>query len=678
MRYRHGDMRLSGVVVPLSAIRTESSPGCGEYPDLAAFGALAARWGIELIQLLPIQDTGAQRSPYSALSAFALHPLYIRIQDLPELGGRSFAAGVSSAVAADIVQAADLLRVAHSGAETVPHEDILAAKLTLLERVWLETETESRRVELDAWIASHPWILKYAAFVELKRRNAGLPWWNWAEEFKNPREGEIDSLWRNSDFTGQLRFHAWVQMRADEQMRRAAQSLAALGIELMGDIPILMNEDSAEVWADRSLFRMGLIAGAPPDMYSTLGQNWGFPIYDWTAQAGDGFSFWKSRLKAADAYYSAYRIDHVLGFFRIWALSDRDRTGYLGHFVPDIPASLWELRDRGFSDGRIRWLSRPHVRSEWLTENLPKGRFQTVVDSALDRVGSEDLFLFKPDIRGEKDIGNLGLDELTTDLLERAWRDRTLYEFEPGNFVLSWNHVDTTAWASLSGDERGSLAELFERKRIESEVRWAAEGERILRALADSVPMLACAEDLGSVPDCVPLTLEKLGILGLRVLRWTRRWSEPGSPYVAPTEYPELSVACPSVHDSTCLREWWEKEAERETLWKDAAMWLGMEARPCPESLDPESADVILSAMAKAASRIVVYPVQDLLALTGTFRNEDQSKERINVPGTTGGRNWVYRMEAPVSALEADMELAARIARLAAARKAPENRSLSA
>ncbi len=668
MEYRHGNRSLSGVVVPLSAIRTGGSPGCGEYPDLAAFAALAAEWRLDLIQLLPIQDTGVQTSPYSALSAFALHPLYIRIQDLPELQpGSAAESGLSARTKARLLEEAESLFAACSGSETVPHEALLAGKLALLGQIWKERTSASGKDELDAWVAGHPWIRKYAAFVELKRRNAGLPWWLWTD-LRDPEPADIDSIWKDPEFVENLRCHAWIQMRADEQMMRAARAVAAAGIELMGDIPILMNEDSAEVWADRPLFRMGSIAGAPPDMYSGLGQNWGFPIYDWSAQSADGFSFWKSRLRASDAYYSAYRIDHVLGFFRIWALSEHDRTGYLGHFVPDRPVSRQELSSLGFMPDRIRWLSRPHLRADRLLSRLPEGSFDKVVAASLDRIGSEDLFLFKPGIRGEKDIRNLDIDEVSKDLLEEAWRDRTLYEFDPDSFVLAWNHGSSSAWATLSDDEKGMLAGLFSRRRSEVEEFWASEGERILLELSASVPMLACAEDLGSVPDCVPVTLGKLGILGLRVLRWTREWTKPGSPYVAPADYPVLTVACPSVHDSTCLREWWEKEADRESLWAELGRWLCRDIGPCPQTLDPDSARLILEAMARAGSRIAVYPIQDLLALTETFRDPDFSKERINVPGTTGGRNWAYRMAATVEALKADPDLMQRVSALSCSR----------
>jgi 4-alpha-glucanotransferase len=666
MRFSHGDKRLTGIVLPLSAIRTAESPGCGEFPDLIRVGDLAAEWGFDLVQLLPVNDSGFQNSPYFALSAFALHPIFIRIGDLPELS-----AGFR-AEAAKLVQA-------FSGEEVVPFERLLKAKLALLWKIWESLQEHGRQGEalereLDPWMADNPWVRAYAAFVALKTEQGEKPWWEWPRH-ADPAEGELEALWKDASLAKKLRYWAWLQMRAAGQFRAAAASLAERGIALMGDIPILMNADSADVWSRRRFFRLELCAGAPPDMYAQLGQNWGFPIYDWEALEKDGFKFWVERLAEADKYYSSYRIDHVLGFFRIWALSERESTGALGRFVPDAHFGRGELESLGFSQDRIRWLSRPHIPLWRLVQAAGESAAKGAASAALDRIGDEDLFLFKDSIRGEKDIEALPLlSPAAKDCLLACWRDRAIFEFEPGSFVPTWSHRSSSSWPTLSEGEKSALESLFSAKRAQAEEVWARTGEKLLRVLSRAVPMLPCAEDLGSVPDCVPRVLESLGILGLRVLRWSRLWSHPGQPYIPLDQYPELSVACPSVHDSSSVREWWESEADRQAVWNFASVSLGRDLGSCPDRLGTEQVEAILELVARSRSRFAVYPIQDLLAMSEKLRPADPRAERVNVPGTVGPSNWAYRMPATIDEVLAEKKLASKARSLAKARQGAKKR----
>ena len=439
----------------------------------------------------------------------------------------------------------------------------------------------------------------------------------------------------------------------------------------MGDIPILMNADSADVWFRRDCFNLELSAGAPPDMYSGLGQNWGFPIYNWEVLERQGFGFWTERLIEADKYYSCFRIDHVLGFFRIWSLSERESTGSLGRFIPDIPIPREELEALGFSAERIRWMSRPHVPIWRLIQAAGESAAKAAAFAALERIGEEDLFLFKGTIRGEKDIEALpSISPAARDCLLAAWKDRALFEYAPGAFLPTWSYRSATCWATLAEGERGVLESLFTKRRAQAEELWSETGYRLLRILSLSVPMLPCAEDLGSVPSCVPKVLESLGILGLRVLRWTRLWDEAEQPYVPIAEYPELSVACPSVHDSSSIREWWEEEADREQVWRFASASLARELGPCPDRLSPDQVALILELVARARSRFAVYPIQDILAMSEKLRPADPRSERINVPGTVGIENWSYRIPATMDEILDEKKLMMKIRGLVKARSA--------
>ena len=688
--------RSIGFAVPLLALRTGQGP-CGEFPDIAALAGLAKSWNMDILQLLPVNDTGSQTSPYSALSAFALNPIHLRLADLPEM--KEEGAGSPEAGAAVRLSA-------RFGADSrVDYGSILEGKLKILGEVWERAKARGGTAfmaKIEAWADSEPWVRAYACFVELKRRNAGLPWWEW-KEFRDPGDSDIETLWNSDDFGGAARFWAWIQMRASGQFASACLGARGLGVDIMGDIPILMNADSADVWHRRALFDTGASAGAPPDMYSRLGQNWGFPLYRWDVIEKEGFSFWKERLSAADAYYSLYRIDHVLGFFRIWAIGKRERDGFLGRFEPEYTISYPELNSLGFDALRIRWLSRPHLPG-WAVkasmERLPEAARRPLADGLFERIGAEDLFLFRPWIQGGADIAEAVENIMAAQAAElpwegiRAceeeilawWRNRTLLETAPGRYVASWEYESTLAWATLSGQERAALSALVGRRKAESHLLWERTGRRILSVIASCVDMKPCAEDLGAVPPCVPAVLGELEIPGLRVLRWHREWDEAGSPYVPLSDYPENSVACTSVHDSTMLRQWWVEEADRKALWgfvrgafenrkhargtkkADTKAAAGVPwdiPAEAPSELDPPAAFALLAAFATARSRFVVYPLQDILAASPAHREEDAADERINVPGTSDGRNWLYRVKPTLENLAADGAFASLVSTLA-------------
>ena len=521
--------RLIGVAIPVGALRTEKSTGVGEFPDLAEFGVLCAKMGIGLVQLLPVNDTGYQSSPYSALTAFGLHPLHLRIGDLDE----------SAAYQADIAA----IKSEFDAAPRFRYEALLKAKMSLLRKIYQENSKKiAESPELNGWIQENSWVKPYAVFRRLKEANGEKSWREWSAQ--KAAAADIAALWDDASLKGEHLFWAWIQRALDAQFSAAAASLAGQGILLQGDLPILMNEDSCDVWANQEIFNMELSAGAPPDMYSPEGQNWGFPIYNWQAQAEDGYAWWKARLKTAEKYYQAYRIDHVLGFFRIWASRREENSAVLGRYVSSIPVNSKDFQKLSFDKGRLRWICEPHVftgelwdalRSGWgsvFTEAEITAAAGRVFELALSRIGDEELWLFKKNIRGEKDIIALDIHHAAKGFLVKAWANRIFFEHEKGQYFPLWYYRNSRAYASFSPDEKKNLEALLEQRGIESEKVWEDEGYRLLSMLAASSSMLPCAEDLGAVPGCVPRVLEKLNILGLRVVRWHREWDREGQPYV--------------------------------------------------------------------------------------------------------------------------------------------------
>ena len=629
MQYTAHGERLTGIAIPLGAARTRDGWRVGEYPDLAVLGALCTAVGARLLQLLPVNDTGGQSSPYSALSAFALHPLYLRVRDLPEADACPEALG-----------ALDRFAKLAKRKERFPYGAALEAKLSALRAVYRASEKAiAADPALASFVADNPWVKTYAVFKRLKSENGERPWRDW-KAYRDPSPAEVEALWADRKAASEQRFHAWVQMRCAEQFGSAAKALAASGIQLLGDLPILMNEDSADVWANRGWFDLGMRAGAPPDMFAALGQNWGFPVYDWDAMERDGYAFWKARVREADKYYSAFRIDHVLGFFRIWSLPEREESGYLGRFVPGQAVGRSELHAVGFSDERLRWLSEPHVRGADLAASSATGAIPAAALEALSRIDGQDLYLFGRNVRGERDIAALDVDPGTRAFLLERWRDRVLVPSGRDAFVPAWTRTRTTAWPTLSDAERAVLEGLFQEARAVEEADWAVRGRRLLGMLAEASGMLPCAEDLGAVPACVPAVLEELGIPGLRIPRWTRDWDLPGQPFVRLDRYPKLSVCTPSVHDTSTLRGWWDLEDGREAFARAYCPALD----PAPAALDPASELRVLESLAGAASVLYVLQLQDLLDLSAGYRSADPRADRVNVPGAVDDFNWTWRM----------------------------------
>jgi len=709
MNFINSSRRISGLAVPLLALRGSPESACGEYPDLAVLGALARQWGLSLIQLLPLNDTGTGTSPYSALSACALHPIHISLKEagtsMQRLGRPLDPALVDALVKADRD-----IGVQWGGRERVAYLEVLDAKIKALRAVWdAEKNAGGGSAErpcialAEAYAERESWAKPYACFIALKHSFGGAPWWDWPR-MRDPGPEDIEGLWNDASIGEEARFWLWLQVLAEEQLGRAARTVTGYGIDIMGDIPILLAKDSADVWYRRQIFNLDRQAGAPPDMYSPRGQNWGFPLYDWDALEREEYAFWKERLFVAERYYTAYRLDHVLGFFRIWSISAHEHDAFLGAYVPAERILRSQLEADGFSPDRITWITRPHVPQARIEEAERR-----LVDAALaeggpalaeccgqelaglrarlfKRIGNEALFLFDPGIRGTADIYAAVWDAARrcgnadaafagyASALGEWWADRMLYEAEPDHFVFQWVFRETTAWHSLSAEEQAYFEKTHSRMDAMSMETWELQGRKILGMLKSITGMQPFAEDLGAVPPCVPKVLKEMAIPGLSVVRWERYWERPGSPHVPLDAYRPYSVVCTSVHDSTSLRQWWEEEADRSALWslfgtmaeRDPLLASLLASCPmeAPASLGPQGAAVFVRAAALASSITAVFPVQDILACHETFRAADPRQERINVPGTQSETNWTYRMPVDLPALAGDKAFAGFISRI--------------
>lgn len=691
--------RMTGIVVPLGALKSKSCPIVGEYTVLPLFASWCKKAGLSIIQILPVNDTGTQSSPYSGLSAFALHPVYITIPQIPEFkslytSDKKFAALYNSFI------------TNHKDDERWNYEQVRNEKDTMLRALYEEAakKTDSAIEKILApFIKANSWIPAYCVYKNLKWTNLQSSWKSWSKNDRDSSKEKIINLWNDKPLRHAHLFYAWEQFIAFNQFYESAEKIRALGITLKGDLPILMNDDSCDVWSKPELFSIKNRAGSPPDGDNPTGQNWGFPTYNWAAHEKDGFSWWKERLATASRFYGAYRLDHILGFFRIWAVPEHNTTAILGHTEPYCSITREELTEAGFSKDRIHWMSEPHIPTSALTDaGLSISKAHAMLEKICNRLGREELWNFKAEINSDGDIVSAlsseetpadnapAMQDSTSDspsnnafavqdvaraasIIAPWWNNRLLIEITKDHFIPSWLHESTQAWKSLSDGEKEILNKIFYDLENTSESKWESHAQKILSALTSSTAMIPCGENLGVNLSCVPSVLAENTILSLNVVRWTRRWAEEGQPYIPFEEYKPLSVTTTSVHDSSTMRQWWNEEKDSAFAFEKSAVKNTDKPQPdkkepvyfADAEFTPKTALFILSHAAKTASTLFINPLQDWLYLNTQYWRTDEKDERINVPGTVSPFNWTYRIPKDIETIDADKALAASIAAIA-------------
>lgn len=675
MAKNHSLQKRLGVAVPLGALYSKNNKIIGEFEDLIPFAQFCKKSNISLIQLLPVNDSGTQSSPYSALSAFALHPIYISINKIEEFehlynSDKNFS------------KKYDDFTKKHKYCLRYDYQGILNAKQDLLRDLYESTSIyreEKESKELSTWIKNNSWIKTYAVYKKFKWDYMQSSWKNWKKEDAFLPLEQIEKLWSDSTLKKEHLFYAWVQMIADNQFLNAVKKVHAGGILIKGDMPILMNEDSCDAWAYPEFFNQDLRAGSPSDGDNPLGQNWGFPTYNWKKLKENDYSWWKDRLINSSKYYDAYRLDHILGFFRIWAIPSSDVNALNGHAEPCAFIKKDELYKLGFDDDRIRWLSESHIPTHfieditWNHENAHK-----ILKLFATQIDDEELWLFKKEIKGSSDFFNIDLSDFCTEetsskikqILCDFWSNRTLIPLGKNKFVPLWTFSKSTSWNSLNEVEKEKLLKLFEKNNLANEKLWKKQAEEILNALTSSVKMVPCGEDLGVNIKSVPEVMKKNDILSLKVVRWMRKWEKENQPFIDFNEYDFLSVATTSVHDSSTLRQWWQDEkqsVEQFVLQNNES--FGLEDDFEDEELkqiierdfDEKLAECILFASSSCNSVWFIPPLQDFLFMEKKYWHEKCEEERINVPGTVNEFNWTYRMPISIDELLKDNKLIEKI-----------------
>ena len=625
--------RGAGCAVPLFSLRTREDFGVGEFPDLKRMVDWAVGTGQRVLQLLPVNDTIRSRTrrdsyPYNAISSFALHPLYLSLTEAglkPDARYRREQQRLNALAAVD-------------------YETVMVRKLAWAAQLYRDTwknvcATEEYRCFYEA---NRSWLNPYAVFSVLRDRKGTADFRQWGDDARYNEDRVSEFISKNPEEVG---FYLFLQYHLHRQLSDASRYARQHGVLLKGDIPIGVSPASVDVWCHPTLFRCDEQAGAPPDAFAAEGQNWGFPTYNWEAMARDGYGWWRARLRKMAEYFDAYRIDHILGFFRIWEIPVDAVRGLLGHFRPAFPYSREELAAAGFdlSEGRY---TRPAVNDKTLKALFGSAagavKRQFIVDGELrSEVATQRRivahFGARPDHRRQRLCeGLLRLCEEVL-FLEDAGR--------PGFFHPRIAAQNTFLYRQLDEAHRQAFDRLHEAYFYHRHNDfWREEALRKLPALLDATPMLACGEDLGMIPACVPEVMAQLRILSLEVERMSKHFGER---FGDPSGYPYLSVGTTSTHDMSPLRNWWQEDP---TLTQHYFSEVLHRRGKAPAELSPELCRRIVERTLGGRSMLAILPLQDWLATDAALRRPDPGAERINDPADSENY-WNYRMHLTVEEL---------------------------
>eukprot|EP00250_Pteridium_aquilinum_P019655 c24516_g1_i1 orf=158-3133(+) len=647
--------RGAGVAVPVFSLRSEDDVGAGEFLDLKLLVDIAVKAGLHLIQLLPVNDTSVNGMwwdsyPYSSLSVFALHPLYLRLQCL---SGK-----LPQGIQEEIQSAKKRLNL-----NEVDYDATMAVKLSVAKKVFkLEKDEVLESAEYKRFFQENQdWLKPYAAFCYLRDFFGTSDHSQWGVYSKFSQEKLEKLVAPTTDHFGSIAFNYYLQYHLHLQLSEAAKYATSNGIFLKGDLPIGVDRNSVDTWMYPTLFRMNTSTGAPPDYFDKNGQNWGFPTYNWEEMSKDNYGWWRARLTQMAKYFSAYRIDHVLGFFRIWEMPDHAATGLMGRFRPSIPLSQEELEREGIWD--FNRLSKPYVRYHLLQELF--GERCTEVATTFFNEYEHLCYEFKEEYNTEKKIvkalelmeapEGMALHELSDmkgKLIDLCQEVVLLQDPEDSTkFYPRFNLDHTASFRELDDGSKHVLRRLYHDYYFQrQEELWRENALKTLPVLLNSSNMLACGEDLGLVPACVQPVLHDLGLVGLRIQRMP---STPGLEFDIPANYAYPTVCAPSCHDSSTLRAWWEEdEGRRARFFRDVLFYGDKPSAKC----DTFIVKAVLQQHLEAPSMWAIFPLQDILALREMYAERPAKEENINDP-TNPRHYWRFRVHVTLESLLNDGEL---------------------
>ena len=642
------DARVAGTLVPVFSLRSKHSFGVGDFGDVKRFIDYIALTGQHVLQVLPINDTTSTHTwtdsyPYSCISIFALHPQYADLSALPELKD------------AKLREQFEKERRELNALPKIDYERVNNAKLAYLKALYEQegAKTLGTHAYREFFKENEHWLVPYAQFCTLRDEYGTADFSQWPDHRIWDEADRKELANSRSKAYKHVAFWYFVQFILDEQMADAHQYARQHHVILKGDIPIGVSRHGCDVWMEPRYFNLNGQAGAPPDAFSVNGQNWGFPTYNWDEMLKDGCQWWIRRFRNMAKYFDAYRIDHVLGFFRIWEIPIESVHGLLGQFSPSLAMTADEIRSYGFNFQEERYTT-PFI-TDWVLDRVFHDDAAKVKEQYLEPIDSE-RYRMKPAYDTQRKIADAfkgvtdelqlnlrdGLMALVSDVL--FVRDRKdASKFHPRitaqlDFVYeSLYDIDKTAFNNLYNDYYYRRNNQF----------WYGEAMKKLPVLVQATRMLVCAEDLGMVPDCVPWVMNQLRILSLEIQSMPK---DPTVRFGHLSRNPYRSVCTFSTHDMPTLRQWWDEDYARTQEYYNTMLYR---QGPAPHPLPGWLARDILSRQLMSPSMLCILSIQDWMAMDENLRLKDADAERINVPAIPQ-YYWRYRMHVNIEDLIED------------------------
>lgn len=642
----------AGVSIPVFSLRSKNSFGVGEFSDIKLLVDWAKESGMKLIQILPVNDTIATNTwidsyPYAAISAFALHPVYINLE---KCAGKKHE---------DLVGPLKKKQKQLNELAEVDYEEVIRLKLAMLRELYEVMGKdcfESTDYE-DFFKDNKHWLVPYAAFCYFRDKYATSHFKEWATNSVYKKE-EIDYLFASgSPVKKEINFYCFVQYQLHIQLKDAADYAHKKGIVLKGDIPIGIYRYGCDAWVAPELYNMEAQAGAPPDDFTPIGQNWEFPTYNWKRMQEDGFGWWKQRFEQMSNYFDTFRIDHILGFFRIWSIPTNAVQGIMGHFVPCIPVHYVEFGENGI------WFDEPRYCNPFITDDVLNEIFGDLADKARQTFvvpNGREGYDLKAGFKTQRDVEagfakledteenqrlKMGLYNLISNVIffkQEGSRGQEYHFRIDMEKTLSFKYLIPHVQERL----KTLYVNYFYRRQDEF---WRKEAMQKLPRLKEATNMLICGEDLGMVPGCVPDVMKQLGILSLEIQRMPK---DPKKEFFYPDEAPYLSVITPSTHDMSTVRGWWEENRTRTQHFYNHVLGQWGDAPYFCESWVNRA--IILQHLYSPAMWSI-FLLQDILGMSDALRREDPHSERINNPANSK-HYWRYRMHISLEDLIKEKE----------------------
>ncbi len=635
----------AGVAVPVFSLKSKQSFGVGDFSDLKIMIDWAVSTNQKLVQVLPLNDTTMTHTwtdsyPYNSISIYAFHPMYADLQKMGKLKDAEKMAYFAEK------------QTKLNAKSTIDYEAVNKAKWEYFRLIFKQEGQKVLKSKAfkQFFLNNKEWLQPYAVFSCLRDQYNTPDFRKWPKCSSYIQE-EIDELCQpeSKDYE-EIAIYYYIQFHLHLQLFEASTYAREKGVVLKGDIPIGISRNSVEAWKDALYFNLNGQAGAPPDDFSANGQNWGFPTYNWEVMEKDGYSWWMKRFQKMSEYFDAYRIDHILGFFRIWEIPLDAVHGLLGQFVPSLPMSREEIESNGlpFNEHFLK----PYIHESFLQQVFGP-HTEYVKETFIATTDQWEIYEMRPEFDTQKKVEEYftgkadtdsiwirdGLYALISDVLFiRDRKDKNMYHPRIG---VQFDFI----YQTLTDSDKAAFNKLYDNYYYKRHnIFWQQQAMKKLPQLINSTRMLVCGEDLGMIPDCVPWVMKELQILSLEIQRMPKsRTLEFGNV----GDYPYRSVCTISTHDMSTLRGWWKEDYQQtQHFFNNVLGHYGA----APEKASGILCEEVVKQHLYSNSILCILTLQDWLSMSEEWRNPNIEAERINVPANPK-HYWRYRMHVSLEDL---------------------------